>query len=135
MGHLDKLEISRRVIAAAKPRRKVETVEYRRLKLIANVEEQIELARLVIDGKPPQTKRKRGKDIVTVRPRIWWKDVGGGHVVTQIRYNKLPLNLDGRGSSIEVGPVKKLPAVFRRVIQAIKAGELDAAIELAARKS
>ena len=35
MSYLDKLEISKRMIAAARPRRKSDTIEYRRAKLIA----------------------------------------------------------------------------------------------------
>lgn len=135
VGHLDKLEITMRIIAAAKPRRREETIEYRRQKLIANVEEQIELAQLAIQDKPLVLERKRGHSVTTVRPRIWWKDVGDDHIVTQIRYNKLPLRLDGRGTSIEVGRLKKLPTILRTVIRATKAGELDTAIRQAARKS
>ena len=135
MGHLDKLTGSRRIIAAARPRHKQETIEYRRKKLIANIEEQIELANLALEGKTPQIKRKRGHEVVTVRPRLWWAVEPDGHVYAQLRYNKLPLNIRGRGTSIEVGPLRKLPAVFKTVIRAVKAGELDNAIENAARKS
>ncbi len=135
MGHLDKLKVSKRVIPAARPRYKTETAEYRRNKLIANIEEQIELANLAVQDKPLVLRRKRGHDMVKVRPRIWWKVDPEGKIFTQIRYNKVALNIGGRGTSIEVGPLKRLPTVFRTVIRAIKAGELDRAIESAARKS
>lgn len=135
MGHLDKLEISKRIISAARPRRKIDTSDYRRKKLIANIEEQIELAHLALQDKPLQMQRKRGHSVIKVRPRIWWEVTADGHVFTQIRYNKIALNIAGRGTSIEVGPIKKLPAVFRTVIKAIQGGELDQAIENAARKS
>lgn len=135
MSHLDKLEISKRIIAAARPRRKSDNIEYRRAKLIANIEEQIELVQLALQDDPILLKRKRGHDVVKVRPRLWWTKVDDDHVVTQIRYNKLPLNLASRGTSIEVGPLKKLPSVLRTVIRAVKAGELDRAIQLAVRKS
>jgi len=135
MGQLDKLEVSKRVIAAARPRRRTNAPEYRRKKLIANIEEQIELAQLALHDKPLQLQRKRGHNLVKVRPRIWWEVAPDGHVFTQIRYNKVALNIAGRGTSIEVGPLKKLPTVYRTVIEAIKAGELDQAIDNAARKS
>lgn len=135
MGHLDKLKVSKRVIAAARPRRKLETAEYRRSKLIANLEEQIELAQLALEDKPLQLKRKRGHEVVNVRPRIWWTRAPDGLVFTEIRYNKVALNIAGRGTSIEVGPLRKLPTVYRTVIKAVKAGELDKAIDNAARKS
>lgn len=128
MAHLDRLKVSKRVIDAARPRRKVETAEYRRRKLIANVEEQIELAELALEGRPLELKRKRGHGIVAVRPRLWWKAEKDGTVYTQVRYNKVPLNIAGRGTSIEVGPMRRLPTVYRTVIRAIKAGELDQSI-------
>jgi hypothetical protein len=135
MAHLDKLKVTKRVIAAAKPRRKVESPEYRRRKLIAHLEEQIELALLALASKPAELRRKRGHGIVTVRPRLWWKAEPGGTVFTEIRYNKVALNIAGRGTAIEVGPLKRLPAVYRTVIRAAKAGELDRSIRTAILKA
>lgn len=134
MGHLDKLTISRRMVAAARPRRRLETTEYRREKLIANIEEQIELANLALAGRPMVLKRKRGHAVVEVRPRIWWQVDGDGKLFTQIRYNKVALSLGGLGTSIEVASLKRLPGIFRTVIRAVRAGELDQAISMAARK-
>ncbi len=135
VGHLDNLTISRRMVAAAKPRRRLDAMEYRRAKLIANIEEQIELSNLALAGKQLILQRKRGHGVVNVRPRIWWQVDADGTLFTQIRYNKLALTLDGRGASIEVPSLKKLTTVYRTVIRAIEAGELDRAIEAAARKS
>ena len=136
MGHLDKMDISNRIIDSAKRRRKsVDTVEYRRDKLIANIEEQIELAQLSIDGKPLVLKRKRGHKVVSVKPRIWWATEPDGLIFVQIRYNKVPLNLAGRGTAINVGRLARLPRILRTVIKAVQAGELDQAIQNAARKS
>ena len=87
MGRLDKLNVSRRVITAARARHKTDTTEYRRKKLIANIEEQIELALLAGNKKPLELTRKRGHSVVKVRPRIWWKSEPGGHVYTQIGNN------------------------------------------------
>jgi len=135
MGHLDKLKVSRRVIPAAKPRRKADTPDYRRGKLIANIEEQIELVNLALQGKPAQLERKRGHRLVTVRPRLWWREEPDGKVFTEIRYNKIAVNIAGRGTSIEAGKLGRLPAIYRTVIKAVKAGELDQSIQAAARKS
>jgi hypothetical protein len=60
MGHLDKLDISNRVIVSTNRLKKFETVEYRREKLIANIEEQIELVNLKLLNKPIELNRKRG---------------------------------------------------------------------------
>lgn len=135
MGHLDKLKISKRVIGAARPRHKGDIVDYRRSKLIAGLEEQIELARFAIEGRALELERKRGHEIVKVRPRLWWKKEPDGRIFTEIRYNKVALNIGRKGNSIEVGPLKKLPSVYRTVIKAVKGGELDSAIENAIRTS
>ena len=76
-----------------------------------------------------------GHGVVNVRPRIWWTRAPDGLVFTEVRYNKVALNIAGRGTSIEVGPLRKLPTVYRTVVKAVKAGELDKAIDNAARKS
>ena len=128
MGFLEELEVSNRIIAA-RPRRKTDTVGYRREKLIANIEEQIELANLALSKKPTVLRRKRGHSIVDVKPRIWWKTATESGVFTQIRFNRVALNIDGRGTSIEVSALKHLPAVYRTVIKAVEAGELDLAME------
>lgn len=128
MGYLAELEVSNQIIAA-RPRRKTDTVGYRRKKLIANIEEQIELANLAIQEKPLVIRRKRGHNIVEVKPRVWWSVAVEGNVFTQIRFNRVALNIDGRGTSIELGALTELPAVFRTVINAVEAGELDRAME------
>ena len=135
MAHLDKLKFSNRVIAAARPRRTIDSLEYRRNKLIANLEEQVELANRALQDKPLTLRRKRGHRLIDVRPRLWWKIDQNGNVGTEIRYNKVALNLVGRGTTIEVGPLRKLPSVYRTLIKAVRAGELDQAILNAARKS
>tara|TARA_R110002110_G_C12884192_1_gene663142 strand:- start:84 stop:494 length:411 start_codon:yes stop_codon:yes gene_type:complete len=135
MSHLDKLTISRRIIPPARPRHGKDAPEFRRNKLIANLEEQIELASLAIEGKPLELTRKRGHGAATVRPRLWWQKQPDGRICAQVRYNKIAINLGGRGTTIEVDGLKKLPAAFRAVIRAVKAGELDKAIERAARRS
>ena len=135
MSQLDKLTISRRIIPSIRPRRQKDTPEYRRTKLISNIEEQIELAELAIEGKPLELRRKRGHTTVTVRPRLWWQSDPDGTVLTQIRYNKIAINIAGRGTTIEVDGLKRLPSAFRTVIKAVKAGELDKAILSAARRS
>lgn len=135
MAHLDKLNITNRMIDAARRRKKVDTVEYRRAKLVANIEEQIELVNLALNNQPLELHRKRGHKIQKVRPRVWWTQEENGKVYTQIRYNKIALNLAGRGIAIEAGTMKNLRKVFQTVIKAVQAGELDRVVENAARKS
>jgi hypothetical protein len=135
MGHLDKLDISNRVIVSTNRLKKFETVEYRREKLIANIEEQIELVNLKLLNKPIELNRKRGHQVITVRPRLWWRITPDGEVYSEFRYNKISLNLAAKGRTISVKSLKRLPAAYRVVISAIRAGELDDAIDNASRKS
>jgi hypothetical protein len=129
MAHLDKLTITRRILGRSRSRRVSDTVEHRRRKIIANLEEQIELAKLALEGKPLVLRRKRGHGVVTVRPRLWWKVDESGQVAMQVLYNKIPVVLAGRGSTVEVGTLKKLPSTCRALIRAVEAGELDDAVE------
>lgn len=135
LNYLDQLTISSRVAPVAQRPRKQKTIEYKRSKLIANIEEQIELANLALTGKPLVIKRKRGRRVREVKPRLWWEVVEDDEVVTEIRYNKVALNLAGLGTSIEVSSLESLPSAFNIVIKAIEAGELDQAIENASKKS
>jgi hypothetical protein len=130
---LDKLKVTRRVIVSARSRQRSDTLAYRRKKLIASLQEQIELAEMALEGKPLILTRKRGHEEVSVRPRLWWHQDDDGHVGTVVRYNNVNLNLGRRGTTIEVGPLRKLPGIYRTVINAVEAGELDRTIAAARR--
>lgn len=135
MNYLDQLTISNRILPTPSRRQNKDTAEYRRAKLIANIEEQIELAQLALKKEPLQLERKRGNQIRVVRPRIWWFVDVDGAILAQIRYNKVPLILQGASSTIEAESLKDLARVFAIVISAVKAGELDEAIVSAATKT
>jgi hypothetical protein len=135
MGHLDSLTISRRVLQPRPSRRSGDRTAHYRDKLIANLEEQIELAQKIIAGKPPTIKRRRGREVRTVRPRLWWHEDETGRIGTYIFHNRIALALKGGGRTIEVKSLRGLPAAYRKVIAATRAGELDAALRRAARNS
>lgn len=135
MNHLDKLAISNRIMPTPPRRPARDTTQYRRAKLIANIEEQIELVKLSLENKPLQLERKRGHQIKMVRPRIWWHIDPDGNVLSQIRYNKVPLILAGIGTSIETQSLNELQQAYKIVVEATEAGELDQAILSAAKKS
>ena len=128
MAHLDKLNISPRVLARRPRRQQTDSVEHRREKLINHLEEQIQLVELARKGSQLALNRRRGASVKTVRPRLWWEIDGEGRTVTQIYYNRRPLKLRGNSSTIETKDLKGLAAAYRTVIRAVKAGELDNAI-------
>ncbi len=131
MEYLDKLEISQRVLAAEQKRRKPNSIEYRRQKLASNIEEQLELAKKAINGDPLELPRKRGHTVSIVRPRIWWRTNADGHTATEVYYDRVALNIGGRGRTVEVGKLRKLPSTYRILIRAVLAGELDSSIKTA----
>jgi hypothetical protein len=134
LSYLEELVVTNRAISTAKPRRKRNLRDHRRSKMIASLEEQIELANLAVKGMPLELPRKRGHQLKTVRPRIWWQVDPAGIVHASALLNKVPINIEGRGTTIEVGSLIELPKVFKTLIKAVEAGELDQAMDVAARK-
>ena len=111
----------------------------RREKLIEKLNEQILGAEALIDNKVYQptktvfTTNADGKSERQQKPkrfRAWyWHDVAGvWH--TEVRYGAKALKLNGKGdTAITVGEKGALPATLQLMIDAVNAGELDAAID------
>lgn len=131
--NLGRLDLSHRMLKPRPSRQSGDRIDHLRTKLIANLEEQITLARKVLNGEDPTIERRRGNAVRTVRPRLWWHKDPDGHVATYILYNQVALPLGGDRRTIEVGPLGRLPEVFETVIAAVKAGELDQSLEAADR--
>lgn len=118
--------------------------EIRRNKLVAALEVQLELARAAVDGRTHTvTKNAWGKDAEGNRVRMqrekrlqqwWFKDGTTPDGITMcVRYGAKPIEL-GRGGkrALSVANLAALPEVISTVIDAVKACELDAAIEAVA---
>jgi hypothetical protein len=111
----------------------------RREKLIEKLNEQIQGAEALVDNKVYQPTKTvfitnaEGNSERQQKPkrfRAWyWHDVAGiWH--TEVRYGAKPLKLNGKGdTAITVGEKEALPPTLQLVIDAVNAGELDAAIE------
>jgi hypothetical protein len=111
----------------------------RRTKLIEKLQEQIQGAEALIAGKlyqPTKTVTKTNADGEHERVqqpkrfRAWyWHDVAGVWFA-EIRYGAKALKLNSKGdTAITVGEKEALPATLQMIIDAVSAGELDAAIE------
>jgi hypothetical protein len=108
----------------------------RRAKLVAQLEQQLELAKdegYVV----PRQKWVKGEDgtkqLVDAPKRVkrWWRIDGSGNCYLILRYgNKLIAPTADKGA-IAVGEKAKLVTVLEAVITAVKAGELDTAIDTA----
>ncbi|MDO9502770.1 MAG: hypothetical protein Q7J52_21935 [Falsiroseomonas sp.] len=122
-----------------KRRARMTPQEVRRSKLIEKLEEQLALAQAQAEGKryvalKPAWRtdengvKSRVQREKNVRP--WWWPEGTGLTLV-IRYGSRPVELAKGRRAISVEHPPMLPGALNAVIAAVKAGELDAAIEAA----
>ena len=138
MGVLDKLKI----VALAKQVKG--TVEQeRRKKLAEQLTEQLKLAEAALGGVAYQrTKAAWETDAEGHRYRVqrpvtlrqWWTVADGGVAQFGVRYGAVPLQLQPGKAAVEVAKLADLPVVIKTLMQAVEAGELDAAMALRLRK-
>ena len=114
----------------------------RRAKLAEKLEKQLQGAEALISGMSFQTTKRITRTdangelervAVPKRFRAWyWHDISGVWFL-EVRYGARALKLSKSGAtSIVVGEQDKLVDIIGTVIEAVRAGELDAAIEEAA---
>ena len=135
MGMLDKLKI----VALAKQVKG--TVEQeRRKKLAEQLTEQLKLAEAALGGVTYQRTKAawetdaEGNRYRVQRPvklRQWWTVGDGGTVQFGVRYGAVPLQLQPGKTAVEVVKLADLPVVIKTLMQAVEAGELDAAVAAA----
>ena len=129
--------LSKLALTTLKQRAKLSPAEHRRGNLIAKLSEQMALAKAQAEGKPyvvvkngwardeAGTKQRIQKEKI-VRP-WWWND--GPALSLVIRYGAKPLELGKGKRAVSVANLGAIPTTLGTVIDAVKAGELDAAIE------
>lgn len=141
MPALTKLKLSSttRTTADASPEQRM------RSRLLEHLTQQLEMANALMEARPfkvVQSVRQKTEDgqVVTVerekRLRPWyWHDVTGKWFL-EVRYANKTLLLGKDQNAIEVGPKDNLVPTIQTVIEAVEAGELDAAMKavLAQRK-
>lgn len=132
MGVLDKLKI---VALATKTKGTVE--QERRKKLAGQLTEQLKLAEAALGGMAYQrTKAAWDTDADGNRYRVqrpvklrqWWQDGANGSVQFGLRYGAVALELQAGKTAVEVAKLADLPSVIAAIIDAVAAGELDAAM-------
>ena len=138
MRHLQKLKL-----VAQQQRRLLTKVEERRAKLISKLEEQLALAEALIKGERYEPLRRvwtttsdgervRIERPKRVRPWYWLNAVG---CFFSVYYGSKLLKLDGEMTAVSLGDRSELPETIRAIIEAVRAGELDLAIEEVAEKN
>ena len=138
MKHLQKLKL-----VAQQQRRLFTKVEQRRAKLISKLEEQLALAEALIKGDRYEPLRRvwvtndNGERVRIERPkrvRPWyWLNAAG--CFFSVYYGSKLLMLDGEMTSVSLADRSQLPETIRAIIEAVRAGELDLAVEEVAEKS
>ena len=135
-------QLSKLKLVAAQQRRALGKLEQRREKLIGKLEEQLALAEALLSGERYQPLRKvwqtnaAGERVRIERPkrvRPWyWLNAAG--CFFSVYYGSKLIKLDGEMTAISLGNRSELQEVIKIVIEAVRAGELDAAVEEVAEK-
>ena len=138
MKHLSKFKL----VAVAQNHVQSKT-DHRRVKLIENLDDQLAMAEALIKGeiyrkyKQVWIQNEHGERVshdCEKRVRAWyWMSAAGCYF--SVFYGSRVMKLEGDNTAITVGTRDKLPEIIRTVIEAVKAGELDASIEEAAEKT
>jgi hypothetical protein len=139
MGTLNTLKLT----AALKPQQ-VSPVQQRRNKLLRRIDEQIELASALLQGKhfsavkvrnitDKETGVRRAVES-SKRVKAWWFKQDNGKLALSVRYGAKVLELAKGKFAVEIAAEKELVTTLEVVKSAVEAGELDTAIENAAGK-
>jgi len=137
MTHLSKLKL-----VAQGQRRSESKTEHRRTKVIEKLEEQLSMAEALIKGdtfrkfKTVWRTNDEGERVQCDRQkrvRPWyWMNASGCFI--SVWYGSKVVTLENDHTAIDVGKRDDLPKVIRNLIEAVRDGELDIAIEAIAEK-
>ena len=110
----------------------------RRMKLLGGLEQQRAAAVATMEGKEyygtkevtkTNAEGEKVKETIQKRVKKWYYTNDGETWYLEVRYGNKPLQLTQGKTAIVVGSKDKLVEVIDKVIEAVKAKELDAAIE------
>ena len=110
------------------------SIAVRRRKLMAKIDEQIQLAKIK-DYTPTQYKwatdeqGKQTKVEVAKRVKRWWTASEDGKINLVVRYGSKPLEFAKGKNAIELTSEAEVADTLRKVREAAELGELDAPIE------
>jgi hypothetical protein len=131
-------------LTATKKPTQIPQVLQRRNKLAKRIWEQIELAKAEQTGSQFAVSRFRSytdketglrKQVETQkRIKAWWFVGDNGKLALAVRYGSKVLELAKGKFAVEVGATAELVSTLQVIKSAVEAGELDAAIDIAANK-
>ena len=121
---------------------KTDPTQFRRQKMIKKLDEQIEMASALVEGRLPIiTRTRRVRDSETnerqlvessATVRQWWFVSETGKTAVQLRYGSRVITLAKNRNAVEVSGNTELLAVLQTLKTAVAAGELDQEIAVAA---
>ncbi len=137
MSHLKALKLS----SAVPVRASVDPVHRSREKMIAALSEQKQMAEARIAGEaftPTHIVRKKNAEGIRIeveapkRIRQGWFADASGKMFFAVRYAGKAIEFAKDKNAIEVGEISALPAIIDTLIEAVRHGELDAQLTIAA---
>lgn len=137
MSHLKALKLT----SAVPVRAAVDPVQRSREKMIAALAEQKQMAEAKIAGQaftPMHVVRRKNAEGVRVevetakRVRQGWFTDGNGKVFFALRYAGKTIEFAKDKNAVEIGELSALPKVIDTLVEAVRAGELDAQLTAAA---
>ena len=121
---------------------KTDPTQFRRQKMIKKLDEQIEMASALVEGRLPLiTRTRRVRDSETnerqlvessATVRQWWFVSETGKTAVQLRYGSRVITLSKNRNAVEVSGNSELLSVLQTLKTAVAAGELDQEIAVAA---
>ena len=121
---------------------KTDPTQFRRQKMIKKLDEQIEMASALVEGRLPIiTRTRRVRDSETnerqlvessATVRQWWFVSETGKTAVQLRYGSRVITLAKNRNAVEVSGNSELLSVLQTLKTAVATGELDQEIAVAA---
>jgi prolyl-tRNA editing enzyme YbaK/EbsC (Cys-tRNA(Pro) deacylase) len=131
-------------LTTAKKATQLSAVVQRRTKLVKRLAEQIELAKAAQNGSTYAPTKLRSitdaetgeRKHVSVAKRVksWMFNADNGKLCVNVRYGARVLDLGKGKTAVELASAKELVATLEIISEAVNAGELDAAMEVASTK-
>ena len=137
MSHLKALKLT----SAVPVRAAVDPVQRAREKMITALAEQKQMAEAKIAGQaftPTHIVRKKNAEGVRIeveapkRVRQGWFTDGNGKAIFALRYAGKTIEFAKDKNAVEIGELSALPKVIDTLVEAVRAGELDAQLTAAA---
>ena len=130
-------------LVEAKKTTQISATALRRNKVVARLDEQIELAKAKLEGRTySATRQRRVTDEQTGEKRTvetakrmrewWWVAADGKKINIVLKYGAKVIEIAKGKTAIEIASEKELVATLELLRQAVEGGELDAQIEATA---